>query len=89
MAVRALNFKLDEAEIREMKRVAGVFNITITELVKEAIEQYIAELKNHPFYRLTVCVEDASAEESEELLEEINKLSDDDLTITASKRFTV
>ena len=89
MAVRALNFKLDEAEIREMKRIAGVFNITVTELVKEAIEQYIAELKNDPFYRLTVCVEDASAEESEELLEEINKLSDDDLTITASKRFTV
>ena len=89
MATKAMNFKMDEAEIRDMKRVAGVFNMSVTDLIKNAVEAYIAELKNDPFYRLTVNVQDASDEESEEILTEIEGLSDDDLTIASAKRFPV
>ncbi len=89
MATKAMNFKMDEAEIRDMKHVAGVFNMSVTDLIKNAVEAYIAELKNDPFYRLTVNVQDASDEESEEILTEIEGLSDDDLTIASTKRFPV
>ena len=89
MATRALNFKMDDADILDMKQVAGVFNMSVTDLVKKAVREYVAELKRDPFYRLTVNVEEASAEESEEILEEIEGLSDDDLSIAATKRFTV
>ena len=89
MATKAMNFKMDEAEIRDMKRVAGIFNMSVTDLIKNAVEAYIAELKSDPFYRLTANVQDASDEESEEILTEIEGLSDDDLTIASAKRFPV
>ena len=87
MATKALNFKMDEADINDMKKVAGVFNISVTDLVKQAVKEYIEELKNDPFYRLTVNVEDASTEETEEILAEIDRLKDDDLSITSTRHF--
>lgn len=89
MAVKALNFKMDEVDIRDMKAVAGVYNMTVTDLIKNAVREYITELKKDPFYRLTMNIQDASAEESKEILGEIENLSDDDLTIACTKRFDV
>jgi hypothetical protein len=39
--------------------------------------------------RLTANIEDASSEESSEILDMLNNMSDDDLTITSSKQFQV
>ena len=89
MAVKAMNFKMEEADILDMKQVASVFNITVTDLIKNSVKEYIEKLKKDPFYRLTVNVQEASAEESEEILAEIDSLSDDDLTIATTKHFTV
>ena len=89
MATRALNFKMDEAEIQDMKNVASVFHMTLTELIKEATKDYVDRLKKDPFYRLTANVQEASAEETAEILEEIDGLNDDDLSIVSSERFTV
>jgi hypothetical protein len=89
MATKALNFKMDEAEIADMKAVAGVFHMSVTDLVRNAIKSYLAELKQDPFYRLTVNVQEVSAEESAEILAALEDLSDDDLTIAATKRFSV
>ena len=89
MATRAMNFKMDEAEILDMKHVAGVFNMSVTDLIKNAIKEYLDELKSDPFYRLTANVQDASDEESEEILNEIDGMTEDDLTIVSTKRFTV
>ena len=79
MAMKMMNFKMDEADIADMKTVANVYNMSVTE--------YIAELKQDPFYRLTANVEDASSEESEEILTALSDLSDDDLRISSVKRF--
>ena len=89
MATRAINFKMDEAEIMDMKQVAGVFHMSVTDLIKNAIREYLAELKSDPFYRLTANVQDASEDESAQILGEIDELTDDDLTIASTKRFTV
>lgn len=89
MATRALNFKMEDAEIQDMKDVASVFHMTLTELIKEATKDYVDRLKKDPFYRLTVNVQEASAEESAEILEEIDGLTDDDLSIVSSERFAV
>ncbi len=85
MAPKAMNFKMEESEIIDMKQVAGIYNMTVTDLIKRAIRLYVSELKSDPFYRLTVNVEDASPEESAEILNKIDCLSDDDLTISSSK----
>ncbi len=87
MAVKAMNFKMEEADIRDMKAVAGVYNMSVTDLIKNAVRQYITELKKDPFYRLTTNIQEASAEESKEILGEIEGLTDDDLKIASVKRF--
>ena len=89
MATRVVNFKMDEADILDMKQVGGVFNMSVTDLIKNAVKEYLAELKSDPFYRLTANVQDASEEESAEILSEIERLTDDDLIIASKKHFTV
>ncbi|MDO4939449.1 MAG: hypothetical protein Q4E54_05745 [Lachnospiraceae bacterium] len=87
MAVKAMNFKLDENRILDIKTVASVFNMTVTDVITEALSEYVKKMKQDPFYRLTVNVENASAEETEEILNEIEGLSDDDLQISTVRRF--
>lgn len=89
MATKAMNFKMDEMEIADMKQVASVYHMTVTDIIKEAVREYIQKLKADPFYRLTANVEDADEEETAEILDAIGSLSDDDLTISSSKRFSV
>ena len=89
MATKALNFKMEETEILDMRKVASVFNMTLTAVVREAVKEYIEKMKKDPFYRLTVNVEDASAEESAEILTEIDRLTDDDLSIASEKQITI
>lgn len=88
MALRAINFKLDENRITDIKSVASVFNMTITDVITEALDEYVQNMKNDPFYRLTVNVENASAEEADEILAEINSLNNYDMQITTIKRFS-
>ena len=87
MATRAMNVKMEESTIRAVRKAASVYNLTITEIVKEALDEYLEKLQSDPFYRLTVNVEEASEDESEEILEELNALTDDDLTISLKKTF--
>ena len=56
MAARALNFKMDEAIITDIKDVAGVYHMSMTDLIKEAIMEKLFSLKSVPFYRLTARV---------------------------------
>ena len=87
MATRAMNVKMDEDTILAVRKAASVYNLTITEIVKEALDEYLEKLQNDPFYRLTVNVEQASEEESAEILGELDALTDDDLTISSKKTF--
>ena len=89
MATKAMNFKTDEVRIADIKSVASVFRMTITDVINEALDEYLAKMKKDPFYRLTANVKDASEEESKEVLEAIQTLSDDDLTISQVKHFEV
>lgn len=89
MATKALNLKWDSDTLAEIKEVTKVYHMTLTEFFKEAAEDKLKEMKKDPFYRLTMNVKDASAEESAEVLSEIDSLSDDDLTISSKKTITV
>lgn len=89
MVTRTIYFKMDEAEIQNVKNIASIFHMTLTELIKEATKDYVDKLKKDLFYRLTINVQEASSEESAEILEEINILNDDDLSIVSSERFVV
>lgn len=53
----------------------------------DVTKEYVSEIKNDQFYRLTANVEDASEEEAKEILADIEELSDDDLAIASVKSF--
>lgn len=87
MATKALNVKMEESTILAVRKAASVYNLTMTEIIKEALDEYLEKLQNDPFYRLTASVEEASEEESAEILSELDELTDDDLTISSKKSF--
>ena len=62
-------------------------DIEVNQIENEIIHKYKElhniEMKNDSFHRLTENVEDASKEETEELLDIISKLSEDDLAISS------
>lgn len=89
MATKAINLKLDERRVLDVKQVASVFHMTVTDVINEALDAYLLAVKQDPFYKLTANVTDASKEETEEILAEIEKLSDEELEIASTKRFTV
>lgn len=89
MAVKAVNFKMDEVEIADIRHVADVYRMTLTDFIKEAIGEHLIRMKADPFYRLTANVEEAEAAESDEILKAINGLEDDDFAISSIERFTV
>ncbi|MDY6354342.1 MAG: hypothetical protein SPL66_06015 [Lachnospiraceae bacterium] len=89
MATKALNFRMDEKEMVDLKKVAAVFNISVTDLVKDAIKEHVTKLKKDPFYRLTANVENATGAETEEILKELENMSDDDLSIVSVKHVSV
>lgn len=89
METETLNMKWDAESLEEIRRTARVFNMTVTEFFMESAETKLAELKSSPFYRLTQNIEDASEEETEEILKEISGLSDDGLAVSSSTFITV
>ena len=89
MAIKPVYLKMDETDVYDIKTVAGIYNMSMTDLIKNAVKEYLAELKSDPFYKLTTNIQEASVEESQEILDTINSLSDDDLTIASAKQFSV
>ena len=75
MAIKALNFKMEESDLKEMREVASVYHMTLTQLVKEAVDDYLQKMKADPFYKLTANVQEADAEESAEILRAVEELS--------------
>ena len=89
MATKAINLKLDENKLFDLKHVASVFHMTMTDVVNEALDAYLPTMKDDPFYKLTANIEDASKEESAEILAEIEGLTDEDLEIVATEHITI
>ena len=89
MATKAVNLKLDENRVLDVKSVATVFHMTMTDVINEALDAYLPKMKQDPFYKLTANVQAATKAESKEILSEIEGLSDEDLEISTIKHFSV
>ena len=89
MAKKTISIMMDETLILDLKQVSGVFNISVADLIKNAVKEYLSELKSDPFYRLTANVQDSSDEEASEILTEIDGSTDDDLSIAFTKRINL
>lgn len=88
MGERAVNFSIEENDLVILSKIASEYSVTVTELIKKVISEYLEKIKKDPFYRLTANVEEVSSEENSEILEMINNLSDEDLTISSVKKLS-
>ena len=89
MSVKAVNFKMEESEIMNVKRIASIYRMTFTDFIKEAIKDYLDKIKSDPYYKLTINIEEADAKESAEVIAAIEGLSDDDFAIVSSEQIIV
>lgn len=88
MGERAVNFSIEENDLVILSKIASEYSVTVTELIKKVISEYLEKIKKDPFYRLTANFEEVSSEENSEILEMINNLSDEDLTISSVKKLS-
>ena len=74
MTVKTLRLRLNENELADVRQVASVFHMSVNKVFREAVREYINLKKHSPFYRLAN-VDEASPEESAEILATIESLS--------------
>ena len=89
MASKAVNLRLDERDILDIKNVAAAFHMTFTAIIREALNEYLPKKKNDPYYRLTANVAMAPDDEAEEILSTVESMSEDDLSISSTKKFRI
>ena len=80
MTVKALTFRTNESEIADIKKIASMFHMSVSKVIRKAVSEYIDRKKQSPIYRLAN-VEEASPEESAEILAMIDSLTDEDREI--------
>ena len=89
MAVKTLRLKLNENELADVRQVASVFHMSVNRVFREALKNYVDTKKQTPLYRLTANIEEASPEESAEILAMIENMTDDDWETASTKYFEV
>ena len=89
MALKAMNIKLEETKIEDIKTVASTFNMTMTDVINKALDSYLEEMKRDPLYMLTANVSEACEEESKEILEALSRLTEEDLSLSSSRKIEI
>lgn len=86
MTMKALSFRTDEKEIADIKKAASMFKMSVAGLIREAVREYIdsrktAQQRKEEFFKRLENVEEASPEESAEILAMIDSLTEDDMQV--------
>lgn len=89
MATKSISMRLDSQELEEAKKLADIYDMTLTDVMRQALKEYIEEKKKDPFYRMTANIPEASEDESKEAFHDLDQLSDDDLKIVRSDTFEI
>lgn len=85
----SFNLRLDQELIDDIKKVSKIYDESMSELIREGIQMALEKRKNSIFYRLNSITEYVDEEEEAEILETLNSLTDDDLTIERSETVEV
>ncbi|MGL5724527.1 hypothetical protein [Cetobacterium sp.] len=85
----SFNLRLDQELIDDIKKVSKIYDESMSELIREGIQMALEKRKNSIFYRLNSIAEYVDEEEEVSILEALNSLTDDDLTIERSETVEV
>ena len=86
MATKTMNLRMDEEEMIGLKKTAEILHTTVTDIVKTAIREYLDGVRKDPYYMLTANIPEADPDESEEVLEAVGQLGEDDLQIVRTRK---
>ena len=82
VALKSLSFRTDENEIAYIRKVALLLNTSVGKLISEAVREYLGRKEQEIIRRRILerfnAVEEASPEETAEILAEIDSLAEDD-----------
>ena len=86
MTMKALSFRTDERQIADIKKAASMFQMSVAGLIREAVREYIdsrktAKQRKEEFFKRLENVEEASPEESAEILAMIDSMTEDDMQV--------
>ena len=85
---KSVSLRLSKSLLEEINKITEVFSISLTDFISNAIEKEVKEIKKDFFYNLSQ-VDYCSNEESKEIIEELNKMEEDDLKVTKIKSITL
>lgn len=77
---KAISVRFDECLIEEIKKIVDVYSMSLSDFIRDSVKKEVDLRKNDFFYKLAQ-VDYCSEEESQEIIEELNKMSKDDLQI--------
>lgn len=85
---KSVSLRLNKSLLEEINKITEVFSISLTDFIRNAVEKEVKEIKKDFFYKLSQ-VDYCSNEESKEIIEELNKMTEDDLKVTKIKSITL
>ena len=85
---KSVSLRLNKSLLEEINKITEVFSISLTDFIRNAVEKEVKEIKNDFFHKLSQ-VDYCSDEESKEIMEELNKMTEDDLKVTKIKSITL
>ena len=87
MHMKQISLRLDENMLQELKNVADTYRVNYADLIREGIEDVLTKRKDNVWYRVQKMIDNTPVmdpEEETEIMEEISKLTDEDLKIVES-----
>ena len=85
---KSISLRLNKSLLEDINKITEVFSISLTDFIRNAVDKEVKEIKNDFFYKLSQ-VDYCSDEESKEIIEELNKMEEDDLKVTKIKSITL
>ena len=85
---KSVSLRLNKSLLEEINKITEVFSISLTDFIRNAVEKEVKEIKKDFFYKLSQD-DYCSDEESKEIIEELNKMTEDDLKVTKIKSITL
>ena len=86
--MKQISLRLEESQYNELKNLSEIYNKEYSQIIREGIDTIINKLKNDPWYMVQKMVEKTPVmdkKEEEEILEELNSLSKEDLEIAETR----
>ncbi|ALQ35373.1 hypothetical protein [Fusobacterium hwasookii] len=77
---KAISIRFETSLIEEIKKILDVYSISLADFIRDSVKKEVDLRKNDFFYKLSQC-DYCSEEESQEIIEELNQMSEDDLKI--------